>query len=102
MFRNGLCVSAFLITLAGCNVRQNRDPLPVYRRYRERVRMAPEGVQYLPSWVEDKFERCFQLMETDDRALLDQWSANWKDIVDFEIVPVVTSTEAARTIAPRL
>jgi Protein of unknown function (DUF3303) len=52
--------------------------------------------------VEDKFERCFQLLETDNRALLDQWSTNWRDIVDFEIVPVVTSTEAARTIAPRL
>jgi hypothetical protein len=81
---------------------RDRDPLPVYRRFRDRGRMAPEGVQYLSSWVDDKFERCFQLMETDDRALLDQWSANWKDIVDFEIVPVVTSAEAAQTIAPRL
>ena len=81
---------------------RNCDPLPVYRRFRDRGRMAPEGVQYLSSWVDDKFERCFQLMETDDRALLDQWSANWKDIVDFEIVPVVTSAEAAQTIAPRL
>jgi hypothetical protein len=81
---------------------RDRDPLPVYRRFRDRGRMAPEGVQYLSSWVDDKFERCFQLMETDDRALLDQWSANWKDILDFEIVPVVTSGEAAQTIAPRL
>jgi hypothetical protein len=81
---------------------RNRDPLPVYRRFRDRGRMAPEGVQYLSSWVDDKFECCFQLMETADRALLDQWSANWSDIVDFEIFPVVTSTEAAQAIAPRL
>jgi hypothetical protein len=64
--------------------------------------MAPEGVRYLSSWVDDKFERCFQLMETADRALLDQWIANWSDIVDFEIYPVVTSTEATQSIAPRL
>jgi Protein of unknown function (DUF3303) len=81
---------------------RNRDPLPVYRRFRDRGRMAPEGVQYLSSWVDDKFERCFQLMETADRVLLDQWIANWSDIVDFEIYPVVTSTEAAEIIAPRL
>jgi hypothetical protein len=81
---------------------RNRDPLPVYRRFRDRGRMAPEGVQYLSSWVDDKFECCFQLMETADRALLDQWSANWSDIVDFEIFPVVTSAEAAQAIAPRL
>jgi hypothetical protein len=81
---------------------RNRDPLPVYRRFRDRGRMAPEGVQYLSSWVDDKFECCFQIMETDNRALLDQWSANWSDIVDFEIFPVVTSAEAAQAIAPRL
>jgi hypothetical protein len=81
---------------------RNRDPLPVYRRFRDRGRMAPEGLQYLSSWVDDNFERCFQLMETADRTLLDQWIANWSDIVDFEIFPVVTSTEAAQTIAPRL
>jgi hypothetical protein len=81
---------------------RNRDPLPVYRRFRDRGRLAPEGVQYLSSWVDDKFECCFQLMETADRALLDQWSANWSDIVDFEIFPVVTSPEAAQAIAPRL
>jgi hypothetical protein len=81
---------------------RNRDPLPVYRRFRDRGRMAPEGLEYIASWVDDRFERCFQLMETADRTLLDQWIANWSDIVDFEIFPVATSTEAAQTIAPRL
>jgi hypothetical protein len=81
---------------------RNADPLPVYRRFRDRGRMAPEGLQYLSSWVDEKFERCFQLMEAPDQTLLNQWIANWSDIVDFEIFPVVTSAEAAQTIAPQL
>jgi hypothetical protein len=52
--------------------------------------------------VDEKFERCYQLMETDDRRLLDEWLANWSDLVDFEVYPVMTSTEAAERIAPRL
>jgi len=81
---------------------RNGDPLPVNRRFRDRGRMAPEGLQYLSSWVDEKFERCFQLMEAPDQTLLNQWIANWSDIVDFEIFPVVTSAEAAQTIAPQL
>ncbi len=81
---------------------RNGDALPVYRRFRDCGRMAPEGLQYLSSWVDTKLERCFQIMETPDRTLLDQWIANWSDIVDFEIFPVVTSAEAADTIKPRL
>jgi hypothetical protein len=81
---------------------KNADPLPIYRRFRDRGRMAPEGLQYISSWVDEKFERCFQIMETTDRKLLDQWIANWSDIADFEIYPVVTSKEAASRIADRL
>jgi hypothetical protein len=81
---------------------RNGDPLPVYRRFRDRGRIAPEGLQYLSSWVDEKFERCFQLMEAPDQTLLNQWIANWSDIVDFEIFPVVTSAEATQTIAPQL
>ena len=64
--------------------------------------MAPEGLTYVSSWVDHKLERCYQLMETDDRALLDEWIANWSDIVEFEVYPVMTSKEAADLIAPRL
>ena len=71
-----------------------------YRRFRERGRMAPEGLRYVSSWVDLKFERCFQVMEADDEALFKQWAANWDDLVDFEIVPVRTSAEAAAAIAP--
>lgn len=81
---------------------KDADPLPVYRRFRDRGRMAPEGLHYVSSWVDEKFERCFQVMETTDRRLLDQWIANWSDIVEFEVYPVVTSKDAAASIAHRL
>jgi hypothetical protein len=75
------------------------DATPVYRRFRDRGRLAPEGLSYISSWVDAKLERCYQLMETDDPALLDQWIANWSDIVEFEVHPVISSTEAAERIA---
>ena len=81
---------------------KNDDPVPVYRRFRDRGRLAPNGLQYISSWVDEKLERCFQIMETADRQLLDQWITNWSDIVEFEVFPVVSSREATETIAPRL
>ena len=78
------------------------DALPVYRRFRERGRLAPEGLNYISSWVDEGLTRCFQLMETDDRNLLDQWIANWEDLVDFEVIPVMTSQDAAAKVAPQL
>jgi Protein of unknown function (DUF3303) len=78
------------------------DAVPVYRRFREHGRLAPQGLSYVSSWVDTNFERCYQLMETDNRLLLDEWMARWRDIVDFEVHPVITSAEAAETIAPRL
>ena len=81
---------------------KNRNPVPVYRRFRDHGRLAPEGLQYVSSWVDEGLERCFQLMETDDRKLLDEWTANWSDIVEFEIYPVISSKEAAEKIAPHL
>ena len=81
---------------------RNQDPVPVYRRFRDRGRLAPEGLQYMSSWVDERLERCFQLMETDDRNLLDEWTANWSDIVEFEIYPVISSKEAAEKVSMRL
>jgi uncharacterized protein DUF3303 len=81
---------------------KNRDAVPVYRRFRDRGRLAPAGLTYLSSWVDAGLERCYQLMDTEDRGLIDQWIANWSDLVDFEIHPVITSKEAAERIAPRL
>jgi hypothetical protein len=74
----------------------------VYRRFRDRGRMAPEGVQYVSSWVDMHFQRCFQVMEADNEGSLRQWTANWEDLIDFEIIPVRTSQEAAAAIAPEL
>ena len=81
---------------------KNQDPVPVYRRFRDRGRLAPEGVRYVSSWVTEDLERCFQVMETDSRQLLDEWLANWNDLVEFEVYPVISSHEAAERVAPRL
>ena len=81
---------------------RNGDAVAVYRRFRERGRQAAAGLTYVASWVDHRFERCYQLMETDDPALLDQWMANWSDIIDFEVHPVMPSQEAVERIAPRL
>lgn len=78
------------------------DSVRVYRRFREHGRLAPEGLSYVSSWVDTKFERCYQLMETDDRRLLDEWMVRWSDLVDFEVHQVLTSAEAMAAIAPRL
>jgi Protein of unknown function (DUF3303) len=74
---------------------KNRDAKAIYRRVREKGRMLPEGLHYVNSWVESNFSRCFQLMECDDPRLFQQWSAHWQDLVEFEIVPVLSSIEAA-------
>ena len=81
---------------------KNREAIPVYRRFREKGRMAPEGLKYVESWVETNFDRCFQLMECEDRRLLEEWAVNWKDLVDFEFVPVRPSKQAAELLAPKL
>lgn len=81
---------------------KNREAIPVYRRFREKGRMVPEGLHYVESWVETNFDRCFQLMECDDARLLEDWAAKWNDLVEFEFVPVRTSKQAAELIAPKL
>jgi uncharacterized protein DUF3303 len=80
----------------------NGDPLPVYRRFREQGRLAPEGLRYLSSWVTSDLARCYQIMECEERRLLDDWISRWQDLVAFEVVPVVTSTDAQALVAPRL
>ena len=68
---------------------------PVYERAAERGRMLPPGLEYVDSWIDESLECCFQLMETDDPALIDQWIAQWSDLARFEVVPVLSSEEAA-------
>ena len=78
------------------------DPVPVYRRFRERGRMAPDGLRYVSSWVDENLERCFQVMDAENRKQLDEWISNWSDIVECEVYPVISSEEAVARISPRL
>jgi len=77
---------------------RNGDAGPVYRRFGERGRLAPEGLEYVSSWVDAELKVCFQLMETDDEDLLGEWIGNWKDLADFEVYPVISSAEASERI----
>ena len=74
----------------------------VYRRFRDKGRMAPDTVRYISSWVDLEFQRCFQVMEADREEDLREWMSHWDDIVDFEVIPVRTSAEAAAAIAPQI
>ena len=69
---------------------RNKDATPVYRRFRDQGRLAPAGLTYVASWVDERLERCYQVMETKDRKLLDAWMANWADLVEFEVYPVIS------------
>jgi hypothetical protein len=80
---------------------RNGDPVPVYARFREQGRLAPAGLQYLGSYVTQDLTTCYQLMESEDRALLDTWMSQWADLVDFEVVPVLTSGDAAALVAAK-
>ncbi|MBL8984455.1 MAG: DUF3303 family protein [Gemmatimonadetes bacterium] len=77
---------------------RNGDPRPVYERFRTRGRLAPEGLTYVNSWVTDDLTRCYQVMECADRRLLDTWIAAWDDLVQFEVLPVITSAEASARV----
>jgi hypothetical protein len=71
----------------------------IYRRFRERGRMAPDDVKYVASWVDLEFERCFQVMEAESESRLREWTQHWDDLTDFEVVPVRTSADAAAIMA---
>jgi len=77
---------------------RNGDARPVYERFRAKGRLAPEGLRYVDSWVTNDLTRCYQVMECDDRALLDEWLDAWEDLVDFEVHSVITSPEAAARV----
>jgi hypothetical protein len=74
------------------------DPLPVYERFRDRGRLAPEGLTYVTSWVAADLHRCYQVMETADPALLERWMALWNDLADFEVHEVISSAAAMQRV----
>lgn len=75
-----------------------KDAPEIYRRFAESGRMMPEGLNYVSSWIDEDFQKCFQLMETDDAKLFDEWIANWDDLMDFEVIPVIISAEAQERV----
>ena len=81
---------------------RNGDAVPVYRRFRDQGRLAPEGLRYVASWITLDMTQCYQVMETDDPALIGEWTDRWSDLVDFEVIPVRTSAETQAEIGPRL
>lgn len=74
---------------------KNHNAKAVYQRFQKQGRMLPDGLSYIDSWTENTFERCFQLMECEQPSLFQEWVSKWQDLVEFEIVPVVSSKEAA-------
>ncbi|RPI10438.1 MAG: DUF3303 domain-containing protein [Zetaproteobacteria bacterium] len=81
---------------------KDRDAKAVYRRFRDKGRMTPDGLTYVGSWIEANWDRCFQLMECQDARLLQQWAIQWRDLCEFEFVPVVPSKDVVDTITPLL
>jgi len=74
----------------------------IYRRARDKGRMIPDGLEYVSSWVDLEFKTCYQLMRTENASVFEAWMNAWKGLIEFEIVPVRTSAEAAQVIAPQL
>ena len=81
---------------------RNQDAKSVYRRFRDKGRLVPDGVTFVNSWVAAALGRCFQLMECNDIALIQQWVSQWSDLIEFEIVPVVLGKETAAALADQL
>jgi hypothetical protein len=78
---------------------RNQDAKSVYRRFGQRGRMIPEGLTFLESWVSADLDRCFMLMECDDVTLIQRWVAEWSDLVEFEILPVVKGAATAEALS---
>jgi len=76
-------------------IEQFKDAPASYRRLSEKGRMMPEGLNYVSSWIDHNLKTCWQVMETEDILLLERWIYNWKDLMDFEIIPIRTSAEVA-------
>jgi hypothetical protein len=80
-------------------IEQFKDTPAIYQRFAEKGRMMPDGLNYVSSWIADDRKTCWQLMETHDFVLFERWTANWRDLMDFEIVPVRTSAEMREIMA---
>jgi hypothetical protein len=79
---------------------RNGDPLPIYRRLRAEGRLMPEGLAYVSSWITEDLTRCYQVMEAADRELLDAWMGRWSDLMEFEVLPVLSSPQVQERLSP--
>jgi hypothetical protein len=78
---------------------RDQNAKAVYRRFRDKGRLMPDGIGFVGSWVTADLSRCFQVMECDDITLLQQWAAEWSDLVHFEIYPVVQGKDTAAALS---
>lgn len=81
---------------------RNGDPIPIYRRFRDLGRLMPDGLTYVSSWITEDLSRCYQVMETEDPRLFESWVAEWADLMEFEVLPVLSSAEVRERLAPHL
>ena len=81
---------------------RGQDAKSVYRRFRDKGRLMPDGIGFVGSWVTADLSRCFQIMECDDITLLQRWAAEWSDLVQFEILPIVSGKDTASALAESL
>jgi len=81
---------------------RNGDPVPVYQRFRAQGRLMPEGLEYISSWITEDLTRCYQVMETADRRLLDEWIGRWSDLMSYDVLPVLSSAQVQERLGPRL
>jgi Domain of unknown function (DUF3303) len=80
---------------------RNRDPVPVYRRLADQGRLIPDGLEFVSSWITEDLSRCYQVMKADELRFLEQWMAQWSDLVDFEVLPVLSSQQVQERLASR-
>jgi Protein of unknown function (DUF3303) len=82
---------------------RDNDMVPIYQRLRDHGRSFPDGLEYIDSWVEPNFARCFQLMRCDDLGLFQEWILQWRAFgATFEIIPVVSGEETRQVVARHL
>ena len=72
---------------------RNGNAAAVGERFNQKGRMLPEGVRYQASWIERNRMRCFQIMEAPNLEVIEEWMKRWRDLVDFEVIPVQISAE---------
>jgi hypothetical protein len=80
---------------------RNQDGRAVYRKL-QKGRGLPDGLKFVASYVTADLGRCFQLMETDDITLFQKWIADWQEVVEFEVVPVVEGKTTRAALEPML